>query len=404
MAQFKVTLEIGADEQEAGREELNGMAVENASLRRRGEERKRPGEAVEEKAVTYTYEQIDSMKLRKLKEAAKKLRLSTVGNKQALRNRLKDAMEDEENHCYGCGSEAHSYRFCPDKDKGRKCFRFNNFGHIASNCNKLQQPSENRAGINCVYSTAERVAIRINSLLVYALLDTGSEVSIINSGIYDKLGRPRLYETTRRLAGFCNAITKPIGRCKVDIDIKGGIYKTDVFVVSQSDMSYEVLLGRELLKKLDVYINKRREKIRRPDKRLSEEISRGSLRSSDYGHVGAKYDHKSNVTTETKIKLTDNSPVCSKPRRLAPKDKKIVTQQLDEWLGEGIIQPSTKYNQKKNACKLNYYQLKQQLSQLLHFNVRIDDYSTWFENGIFSYSMEDRNPNKKTYSFVKTKR
>ncbi|KAI4473341.1 hypothetical protein M0802_016173 [Mischocyttarus mexicanus] len=162
------------------------------------------------------------------------------------------------------------------------------------------------------------------------------------------------------------------------------------FRISQSDMSYEVLLGRELLKELDIRINKGRVEIRRPDKRLSEEISKGSVRSSDYGHVSGerrtdtndmnankevedikaimeikyvdtdeidvkepykvrikeliqnyKPNIKSDARTETKIKLTDNSPVCSKPRRLAPKERKIVTQQLDEWLGEGIIQPST---------------------------------------------------------------
>ncbi|KAI4478433.1 hypothetical protein M0802_014544 [Mischocyttarus mexicanus] len=45
--------------------------------------------------------------------------------------------------------------------------------------------------------------------------------------------------------------------------------------------------------------------------------------------------------TETKMKLIDNIPVCFKTRRLAPKERKIVIQQLDGWLGEGIIQPST---------------------------------------------------------------
>lgn len=49
---------------------------------------------------------------------------------------------------------------------------------------------------------------------------------------------------------------------------------------------------------------------------------------------------KTDVRTEIKINLLDNIPVCSKPRRLAPKEKKIVTQQLDEWLKEEIIRPS----------------------------------------------------------------
>ncbi|XP_043496484.1 uncharacterized protein LOC122520490 [Polistes fuscatus] len=351
MAQLKVTLETSTDEQEVRREELNEKTVENTSLRRRVEERKRQGKAVEEEAVTYTYEQIDSMKLRELKEAARntsgllgwndlqkfiygkrmlkgaarqfisfereiksldslkrslirefqvKVNSATIhkqlskrrqqpgessrlyiysmqeianqGNieEDALIQYIADGLLGErrdkavlygsrtltefknniqifdklkennvqgtrfrkdnqgnvastrisrspaikKGHCYGCGSEAHSYRFCPDKEKGLKCFKCNNFGHIASHCNKSQQPSENKASINCVQSTTDRVAIRINGLLAYALLDTGSEVSIINSELYNKLGRPRLYETTRRLAGFGNAITKPIGRCE----------------------------------------------------------------------------------------------------------------------------------------------------------------------------------------------
>ena len=49
---------------------------------------------------------------------------------------------------------------------------------------------------------------------------------------------------------------------------------------------------------------------------------------------------KTDTRTETKITLLDNIPVCSNPRRLAPRVKKIVTQQLDEWLTEGIIRPS----------------------------------------------------------------
>ncbi|XP_043494160.1 uncharacterized protein LOC122519060 [Polistes fuscatus] len=416
MAQLKVTLETSADEQEVGREELNEKAVQNTPLRRRVEERKRQGKAVEEEAVIYTYEQIDSMKLRELKEAAKKLRLSTdveeslsyfngedkllidhwihdfedtsvllgwndlqkfIYGKRMLKGaarqfisfereikswdslkrslirefqvkvnsatihkqlskRRQQPGESSRLYIYSMQEIANQGNIEEDaliqyiadgllgerRDKAvlygsRTLTEFKNNIQIfdklkeTSHCNKSQQPSENKASINCVQSTTDRVAIRINGLLAYALLDTGSEVSIINSELYNKLGRPRLYETTRRLAGFGNAITKPIGRCEVNIDIEDGRYKTDVFVVSQSDMRYEVLLGRELLKELDVRINKGRVEIRRPDKRLSEEISEGSVKSSDYAE------------------------------EISSEREKIVTQQLDEWLDEGIIQPST---------------------------------------------------------------
>ena len=83
--------------QESGREELDETIVENIP-----EGRRRPERKVKEKSiavaevVSYTHEQIDAMKLAKLKEVAMKLKLSSGSNKQMLRNRLKDAMEDEE--------------------------------------------------------------------------------------------------------------------------------------------------------------------------------------------------------------------------------------------------------------------------------------------------------------------
>ncbi|KAI4476644.1 hypothetical protein M0804_013423 [Polistes exclamans] len=160
----------------------------------------------------------------KLKESnvqGTRFRKDIQGNVASARIGISPAIKKD--HCYGCGSEAHSYRFCPDKEKGLKCFKCNNFGYIASHCNKSQQPSEKKQ-VSIVF-TLIRKELRSGLML------------------NNKLGRPRLYERTRRLAGFGNAITKPIGRFEVNIDIEDGRYKTDVFVVSRSDMRYEDLLG-----------------------------------------------------------------------------------------------------------------------------------------------------------------
>ncbi|KAI4480426.1 hypothetical protein M0802_014236 [Mischocyttarus mexicanus] len=152
---------------------------------------------------------------------------------------------------------------------------------------RRQQPGESsRTYIYSMQEIANQGNIEEDALIQY-----------LADGLYDKLGRPRLYETTRRLAGFGKAITEPIGRWEVNIDIEGGIYTTDVFVVRQSDMSYEVLFGRELLKELDVRINKGRIEIRRPDERLSEGVSKGSVESSDYGHVGESEQFRWDIST-----------------------------------------------------------------------------------------------------------
>lgn len=119
-------------------------------------------------------------------------------------------------NCYGCGSIEHRYRVCIDKDMGLKYFKCNNFGHIAIHCNKSSQSAKNVSGGNFIH-ISDKVALKINGLLAYVLLYTDSEISVINSEVYDKIERLTLYETARRFTD--NAITKPIGKFKADIDI-----------------------------------------------------------------------------------------------------------------------------------------------------------------------------------------
>jgi len=46
------------------------------------------------------------------------------------------------------------------------------------------------------------------------------------------------------------------------------------------------------------------------------------------------------TNVETKIVLRDEVPICLRSRRLAVKEKAILNTQIDEWLRDGIIQPS----------------------------------------------------------------
>lgn len=56
----------------------------------------------------------------------------------------------------------------------------------------------------------------------------------------------------------------------------------------------------------------------------------------------AEYKPNKNVVTlvETRIVLNDDIPVSRNPRRLAPKEKRILDEQICEWLRSGIIKPN----------------------------------------------------------------
>ena len=47
------------------------------------------------------------------------------------------------------------------------------------------------------------------------------------------------------------------------------------------------------------------------------------------------------MPVEMKIVLKDETPVSRPPYRLAPKEKREVDDQVDEWLRKGIVRPST---------------------------------------------------------------
>jgi len=90
---------------------------------------------------------------------------------------------------------------------------------------------------------------------------------------------------------------------------------------------------------------------------LSQEVA------SEVESLIDNYNPERNLTSpvEMKILLTDELPVYQHPRRLAYCDQKIFDDQVQEWLEEGIIKPSTselaspvvlvdKKNGKKRLC------------------------------------------------------
>lgn len=83
-------------------------------------------------------------------------------------------------HCPACGSAEHDFKMCPNKEKGRKCFNCNNFGHIAPNCPEEKKPKQSVAKVNCVKSDRnEFLSIVVNNVTCWALVDTWSEVSLV---------------------------------------------------------------------------------------------------------------------------------------------------------------------------------------------------------------------------------
>lgn len=135
-------------------------ALTHSKLRER---KKKPGESpleylyemleiasesnVETRAViTYTIEGLPGTSQSKshmfeadnLKEFKRKLEAfeteHQISNENPKANKKETSKKDEKRkHCYNCG-ELHETSECPDKIKGTKCFKCNEFGHISRSC------------------------------------------------------------------------------------------------------------------------------------------------------------------------------------------------------------------------------------------------------------------------------
>lgn len=73
------------------------------------------------------------------------------------------------------------------------------------------------------------------------------------------------------------------------------------------------------------------------------ELDVGSLKYSDeIRQLVNEYNPKLgiNTTISTKIVLTDDVPIYERARRLAPLERKVLSEQVVEWIQDGVIRPS----------------------------------------------------------------
>lgn len=254
----------------------------------------------------------------------------------------------------------------------------NQFGHLAVKCENTEKV-EKKEKINWITSDDNEVIVQINNVHIPAILDTGSSKTLLREDEFRKIGNPTLQPTARMFKGFGNAQRRGLGVLNADLTINGVIYTNPVYVVPTEAMDSSMLLGKDVQKQMNINIDggvitiKKKpapsenatvqaKHIEEAQSNKHDENDQGlftdELTTINYIEAGEvnviktyqekihkmiqEHVPKKQVQTdiETKIQLKDEDPVCLRPRRLSVKEKRILDQQIDEWLNDGIIQPS----------------------------------------------------------------
>lgn len=284
--------------------------------------------------------------------------------------------------CYNCGAKGHRSSECKDINKGKKCFSCKNFGHIASNC-----PNQRNALCNYPTHGISRVCklIKIAGTETEALLDTGCDLNLIRHKTYTRLNCGHQAIVTR-LYGVGHNPVDSIGRFETILEIDGESYDVTFHIVQDKDIPTNAILGQEFFKVAELSLTadgcrtKRMKEVVKPLEVLDgsyTDCADGTKHEDinpevDYFHelpfaliannekieldiMSKKYAENieelcreydpSKISKYTKVKLNiilaDEEPVCQRARRLSWQEKNEVDKQIEAWLEDGTISPST---------------------------------------------------------------
>jgi len=159
--------------------------------------------------------------------------------------------------CYNFGEKGHLSSSCNNKEKGRKCFKCNKFGHISKNCpqgDKLVEECNPNARVLSEHNNMTSKFVLVKNQNCIALFDTDSTYNILREDINDELVLPKLKECSVYLIGFgknANKV-KPIGQCKQAVWIDSSAYDLNFFIVPLDCMDTRMIIGEELCSQAEI--------------------------------------------------------------------------------------------------------------------------------------------------------
>ena len=232
--------------------------------------------------------------------------------------------------CYFCGQGNHSRNDCPARDA--KCKNCSKVGHYAKVCRSsqskaitdAQKSSKSTAALAtidaCSIGSVSRVKtiLRISGRKITGMLDSGSDISLIDEHIARVLGL-KIHPVNDEvgLASRTHRVTI-LGQCKTDLEMLGHCYRQVTLAVLK-DLCADLIIGRDVLQQ-----------------HRSVSFDFGGPRSP----LQVCIFHAAKVEPAKLFSSlsSDCKPISVKSRRHTDADSKFIDAEIRKLLEEGIIE------------------------------------------------------------------
>lgn len=265
--------------------------------------------------------------------------------------------------CFNCGGKNHRSPDCPNRERGPKCFACKGFGHKSRDCprNGSSNQTSSTPGTNHVTKVVQyepnvmQIQVSISDVLLNALLDTGSSATIVKESVYRSVGSPDLLPSPVSFIGFGSNRVSSAGYFVGVILIESSPFHTNIHVVPDDCLSFDVIIGNDCIRQAEFFIGKHGIKLVGEDSyplghlvnlvdmesvdisNITNAGTRSSLLKLLQGYSPRNPPKLTNI--KLRINLINDTPIFHSPRRLPFTEREVVEKQVNEWLRDGVIEP-----------------------------------------------------------------
>ncbi|XP_068977475.1 uncharacterized protein [Bombus flavifrons] len=201
------------------------------------------------------FKQYEAMKRDMKAETKFGKRKDDMGRRSEVRNQSRQTVSDKRG-CFSCGSADHLSAMCPEKEKGAKCFKCNEFGHMAAKCTARPKKTD---FISRPEKKEYEKEVSIDDCKFISVVDTDSDLTLIRSDEYAKLGLPSLGNCKLNFEGLGSTDNETWGEFTKVMSVDGYEFPITLHVVSNKIMArHSLLLGADFLDQAELRVKRAR--------------------------------------------------------------------------------------------------------------------------------------------------